>query len=565
MTAAREFAKLKALVESPPEDDGSWFGRGRDGVDYLIQNARSEHVVIYASGRTVLIHGVLAPSANVTPPDVDDLLRTQFGLDDAWAVQKAYGGVEGYRMTLEAPMDTPGCKSLIGSEKLIFRRSFHGLDGYKPPTEISQKVVHALGLHFLESRNAYCRLDENGDLEDVITLFEEATDDPWNTVRAVLIRAEDLTKFMALSETVLFRKFDFTRTHRGGMAGWDDASQKSHRAPDLAYHYGFGGSASFANGYQIARPTFTRADLEAEWRASEETPKQYETFKIQDWKNGVLVECNANPNCTSNYFTKSDKPFETSPAFFKPEVLHKYKSDPEKYTIEHRSITCRNSWHLKTYDVNEEGQVHTYIGYLANLPYSEQQYWKLYNEWPKAPISNRAFQTDFEGNFSTEPDPLSHISHAIDEVERLKASWWSARGSARPKVLYPASTSSKDWGDEILALDQLLVEGFYAKGLRALAKTLNVTLEPDWASLKIVEACLAGAHVPADEAKGIIEPLRELHHLRSKVKGHATAERKRLEDAALTKYGSFRSHFFELAKRCAASFDAIVSTLRVFG
>ena len=73
--------------------------------------------------------------------------------------------------------------------------------------------------------------------------------------------------------------------------------------------------------------------------------------------------------------------------FFKPQVLDKYKADREKYRLEDRTITCRNSWYLQTYDVNEAGQVHTYITYLGNLPIEEQRYWKAFNERPKAPIS----------------------------------------------------------------------------------------------------------------------------------------------------------------------------------
>ncbi len=42
------------------------------------------------------------------------------------------------------------------------------------------------------------------------------------------------------------------------------------------------------------------------------------------------------PGATANYFTESDLPFETTPAFFRPDVLLKYKFDSEKYTLESR-------------------------------------------------------------------------------------------------------------------------------------------------------------------------------------------------------------------------------------
>ncbi len=564
MTAAKEFAKLKAVSLRPSVDEDQWLVAATEATQFLIENANASDVLLYASIMpSALIHGVFTPVSQVTPPDIDDLLQAYVQLDDSWVIQRSWGGGEGYRMYLQPPMDSPGCRSLVGSEKIIFRRSFEGMPHFEVPTELNQKLVHSLDLHFLEERRAYCRLNDEGDLEDVVTIFEEKTDDPSESRRAIFIKSPDLNQYLALSGTVLFRKFDFTRTMPGTFNGWDSKSRGTRRAPDLSYTHGRGGSASYANGYHVARTKLTVDQLVEKWKRSEDkSNKQYETFKIDDWKNGQRVECSASPDSLGNYFTNNNKPYTTSPAFFRPDVLAKYKSDPDKYTIEHRSITCRNSWHLKTYDINEEGQVHTYIGYLGNLPYSEQQYWKLYNEWPKGPISARAFQTDFKGNFSTEPDPLVELAHAIEAMEREKPTWWTVRpGATQPKVLYPATASTKEWADEILALDQLVVEGFYPKGLKALAMKAGIKLEPGWGSLRIVEECLS-ASVGAEDAKDVVAPLRELHHFRSKVKGHATPERKALEIAAQRDYGSLRGHFTDLAQRCADAFEKIASSLR---
>lgn len=139
-------------------------------------------------------------------------------------------------------------------------------------------------------------------------------------------------------------------------------------------------------------------------------PKQYASFLTQDWKNKRLTEVSCAPDAMASYFVKdSPLPFETSPVFFNGAVLDKYIADPEKYSLEPRSISCRNAWHLQTYDVNTDGQVHTYLKYLGDLPYSEQLYWKAFNERPKSPISRRAFKTDFEGQWCDDPDPLRNL------------------------------------------------------------------------------------------------------------------------------------------------------------
>jgi hypothetical protein len=129
----------------------------------------------------------------------------------------------------------------------------------------------------------------------------------------------------------------------------------------------------------------------------------------------------------ASYFEASPLPFQISPVFFNAAVLEKYKADPEKYSLEHRSISCRNAWHLQSYDVNDAGQVHTYICYLGDLPHSEQLYWKSFNEEPKSPISRRAFTTDFEGEWYKAPDPLRDLQAMLTELHTSGFKWFTLR------------------------------------------------------------------------------------------------------------------------------------------
>ena len=144
----------------------------------------------------------------------------------------------------------------------------------------------------------------------------------------------------------------------------------------------------------------------------------------------------------------------------------KYKSDREKYRLETRSVSCRGTWHLETFDVNDAGQIHTYLKYLSHLPYEEQLHWKQYNEKPKAPISKRAFATDFEGQFYDAYDPLSSLKYKLEKINREKVGWWTLRtDDLTEKVQYPYTSSRDEWADEILNLDQLIVEGLEEKWL----------------------------------------------------------------------------------------------------
>ena len=128
---------------------------------------------------------------------------------------------------------------------------------------------------------------------------------------------------------------------------------------------------------------------------------------------------------------------------------------------------------------------------------------------------------------------------------------------------YPATAVSNEWANEILALDQLVIEGFRTRELRSLAGRLGRSIDSTWGSLKLIEECLIGAGVDQEDARRILGPLRTLHELRSVMKGHAAPEKRReLEKQAKTAYGSFRAHFADLAAQCDEALDAIVEKLR---
>ena len=132
--------------------------------------------------------------------------------------------------------------------------------------------------------------------------------------------------------------------------------------------------------------------------------QQYASFVILDPRHGNITTVSAHPDDTTSYFDagENDLPFDVSPAFFRSEVLSKYKADRSKYVVDevNRSITCRRTWFLKGYDTNEAGQVFAYICYLRSLPYQEQLHWQSHNEEPKGSISKRAFENDIQGQWT---------------------------------------------------------------------------------------------------------------------------------------------------------------------
>ena len=123
----------------------------------------------------------------------------------------------------------------------------------------------------------------------------------------------------------------------------------------------------------------------------------------------------------------------------------------------------------------------------------------------------------------------------------------------------PVTDSVDECGDAIMGLDQLVVEGLVQRALRERLTRLGRKFESGWGSLKLTEECLIGAGMDTEEAKSIMAPLRRVHDLRTKVKGHASAsERAKEAKAARKEHGSFRRHFEMLVAGCDRTFATLV-------
>ena len=129
-------------------------------------------------------------------------------------------------------------------------------------------------------------------------------------------------------------------------------------------------------------------------------------------------------------------------------------------------------------------------------------------------------------------------------------------------VRYPATDSSSEWGSEILALDQLVVEAFLPKPIRVFVTSNGQKFEKEWQSLKLLEVALACMGRTEEQAKELVSSLRELHGLRNPAKAHGDPNGRRLAiSSAREKYGTLRNHFRDLSMRVEKSLARIKETL----
>lgn len=534
-----------------------------DFVQFLRAVPSLDEMLLYASTSYTFLYSVLVPKRLVTPPDTDDLDRWSCNPFSCWGITITGGNRP--NVYLSPPLDHTGSKTLDRGEQIIFARRFDGRQEQQSYIEISPRLTHPFGLHYVPERSAYCRFDNRGDMEDIIRISEIPFDNVGAHGWMVTIQRGLLDEYMTMTGQSLVLLFDSTRFEPKRLGGWSDQDvEYREEEPAIWYRMGrCGGIASYLRGFQIIRSALSKKDLAKRHGFSDSSDREYAAFIAYDWKHGEVRECFCDPKQLGNYFVKSDFPFEASPVFFRPEVLLKYKADSDKYEIQARSITCRHARHLETYDVNEAGQVHTYLIYLSYLPYEEQLYWKSFNEPPKGPISRRAFQTDFKGEWDLGYDPLQSLVQVLRDLHTAQVSWWSMRDEDLiDEVHYPITNSADEWAKELHTLDKLLVEGFVTKGLRSLLTSLGRTFNPQWRSLKLIEEILRCLVSDKDETQEIVEPLQELHFLRSKISGHASGkEAKQIKAGVLKQHKTFPFHFRQLCTQCDRVVRALQSIL----
>jgi len=363
---------------------------------------------------------------------------------------------------------------------LFFLRQYYGYPkGKENYYEFNQLVTHPLDLHWSSIKNSYCSI---GGLGAEIEKIKIINDDK---VNLILIRRNALDKLLHLGEWVLLRYFCFNRFKTASPSFNTSISEQCEskeyeakfeiRTCDDEY-------IEF-RGAQIERPKTPKEQLLSWGNSDDDEENKYADFTVYDWKNRrILKNYSLDPINFANYFIESDLPFETSPIFFNAEVLDKYKTNPDKYELEERTISCRGGWYLQTYDINEHDQVHTYAVYLACLPYKEQLHWLQYNENPKGSISKRAFQTDFEAKWPDEKSKLQLLKNYLEKLGNLKVgkegyTIWSPKGGdwdlASKGLYYVNSENPNQWHDFIIALANTTNEGFQVKPLRKIASSLG--------------------------------------------------------------------------------------------
>lgn len=555
MDTERILRELESISQSPKlgtEDYSKWLEQ-KEFLQFLL-NTGSGDIPLYCSFKASYIYSVVIPLKSLTTGYVDDLMKWQSSPSDSWGYGYGFGKRGEPKFFISQPFDSNSSKILEKAQPVTYLRYFEGKGDKKGYVEVSQFVTHLHDLHFMDERKAYCRLNKDGDIEEVIKILY-----PPEGGYVTTIKQDVLDFHLFLNKSVLVRFFD--RVIYDKEAGLDQKDQQKSDFSDgtneiyarrgILYNQTGLATSSWIRGFQVIRNKQPRKTMLARLTGKDLEPKEYETFVAFDFKHKRIAQLSCDPRELGNYFVESDKPFQTSPAFFRSDVLLKYKQDPEKYTLDQRYITCRNSWHLQTYDINEAGQVFTYLCYLGGLPHNEQLHWKQYNENPKAGISERALKTDFKGEWDLSYEPLSELKSSLEELSENNSELWSCRDSSLYAQLnYVVSDSVKEWSDEIQTLDKLVIEGLNYSYLKRLGQSLKC-YDKKLGSIKLLNEILKTEGINTQEIEQIISPLEGIHLLRTKFSAHVsdTTEREQIRRKIISQYGTLKNHFRNLVKQ----------------
>lgn len=189
--------KLNHISKIPKHgtDDYKLWLEQKEFLQFLIDTSSGE-IPLYVSCKGAFIYSVFLPQSSLKGKYIDDLMKWDCNPCPTW----------GYRYsprTISSPFDFSGSKLLRSATPITILRSFEGRIGTEKSYIVAnQLLTHPNDLHYENERSAYCRLNEDGDVEEVIKVRHKPGE------KLVTITQDILDKHLFLTNSVLVRFFD---------------------------------------------------------------------------------------------------------------------------------------------------------------------------------------------------------------------------------------------------------------------------------------------------------------------------------------------------------------------
>lgn len=250
----------------------------------------------------------------------------------------------------------------------------------------------------------------------------------------------------------------------------------------------------------------------------------YPEFIIGEDDLGKPVTFSCNPDLLANYFGANPQaPHYLTPVHFRRDVLAKYYSSPELYTVEDGHLRCASLWSIRI-DNDHEDRVIVFLGDLGrDLPSAERDYWRGFMIAPDSSMS----ETNIRRSFFGQPTSPAAVDLQFNTAYvRANQAWSGAFG-------WPLFREPKE--DDVYLLQRLRLplndsHGEFSEAIQLLAKLMSDAINekevqrllPDRIEgekgISKLERLLKLKEYP--EADRDISFLRRVQELRSKVAAH---------------------------------------------
>lgn len=435
---------------------------------------------------------------------------------------------------------------------VLYRSANYDIDNY---VELSQDFRVLLNMHDrYVSPTEHCFVvdNENGDWEKVAEIKGE-------TIR---IKLTILRKYLALRRMNLLLFFDEMRFSQQSFQELGLTPVMNQIVKDDDYIYSYSSlvnchaDGNKSGGWIMGKCVLRYREKDYNRDSFDQDDRQYAEFIYDYDDEGEPMSHSCKKEFLSNYFVANgDNPLEMTPIFFKKEVLDKYYSNPNKYTVSDGAVGYEGSWSLYI-DNDHRNYVIVPLVYLGNLDYSEQLYWKGYNVSPERDMgfSKTAYTRWMEGNFCDPMFPDLQFKHRFKQFNKKweKQFGWPLflplidEDEHRYKTLHCLTTENNhsDFDEQILSMTKLVVDSLNQKCLLSEIDDSNTEVESFLKERKVTSSLELKAGIDKFQAfifsKGMKCPdmvnyLRKVQSLRSNSVAHRKSN-KRKDLAKLYEY-----------------------------
>jgi hypothetical protein len=401
-----------------------------------------------------------------------------------------------------------------GIEPLVLRRSFHEI---RPDYwEVSEDFRLYFNLYDDKLGRRLLRIDDNGDEHEAVLMKDGEI-----KIKTLLIR-----QYLTIRKMKLAIFFDYSRpsTKTIEELGIEEHSREEKGA-EFIYSIGVGKWMGFSDDIKkshgrVLGKKLVSGDPSFKPDMFGRQKKEYIDFVIGADDDGKEILHTCNEARLSNYFgANPGAPHYLTPVCFRKEVLNKYYSQPEKYTVSDGYLSCGAVWSLYI-DNNHPDAVMVFLGDLGHLSQTEQMYWRGFN-LPSGKMSRVAFKRSILGQFADPQTADLYFKQRFtifNEYWKKKFGWelfrpLTGKDEYAFKILRkPLTNDIREFDEQIGTLTKVFIDSLNEKEL---AK--GITNKENAKGLDKLETWLAAQHFRRDN---MMEFLRKLQALRSASTAH---------------------------------------------